>query len=239
MPTPFASSALGSRLRPSCRSRRCTSSSGRRSAFSSYPSQAAALRAALALAPADGVDRFRSTRPRSASPRPPEQPLLCVVDDAHWLDDASAEALVFAARRIGDEAVLMLFAAEIRRGRRLPPPASPAPNRRLKPDGRNDPGDCCADAAAPNGEHVIDVSRGNPLALEFGVAAAEADQATPLIRFRRQASNGASSSVRRVCRRMRSGRCCWQPREIGPSRRRSGPRSKRSTSPRTPFRGAS
>ena len=29
-----------------------------------------------------------------------ERPLLCVVDDAHWLDLASAQALVFVARRL-------------------------------------------------------------------------------------------------------------------------------------------
>jgi hypothetical protein len=39
------------------------------------------------------------------------QPLLCLVDDAHWLDDASAESLVFAARRLDAEPVAMLFAA--------------------------------------------------------------------------------------------------------------------------------
>ena len=40
-----------------------------------------------------------------------EQTVLCVVDDAHWLDQASAEALAFAARRIDNEAVVMLFGA--------------------------------------------------------------------------------------------------------------------------------
>jgi DNA-binding CsgD family transcriptional regulator len=40
-----------------------------------------------------------------------QKPLLCVVDDAHWLDDASAESLVFAARRLEAEGIAMLFAA--------------------------------------------------------------------------------------------------------------------------------
>src|SRR5580693_591132 len=39
-----------------------------------------------------------------------EQPLLCVVDDAQWLDQASAQALGFAARRLATESVLVLFA---------------------------------------------------------------------------------------------------------------------------------
>jgi DNA-binding CsgD family transcriptional regulator len=38
-------------------------------------------------------------------------PLLCVVDDAHWLDDASSESLAFAARRLEAEGIAMLFAA--------------------------------------------------------------------------------------------------------------------------------
>jgi DNA-binding CsgD family transcriptional regulator len=40
-----------------------------------------------------------------------EEPLLCVIDDAHWLDQASAETLTFAARRQYAEQVVMLFAA--------------------------------------------------------------------------------------------------------------------------------
>ncbi len=38
------------------------------------------------------------------------QPLACVVDDAHWLDRASAQALVFVARRLLAESVALLLA---------------------------------------------------------------------------------------------------------------------------------
>ena len=38
-------------------------------------------------------------------------PLLCVADDAQWLDRGSAEALHFAARRIEGDRIVMLFAA--------------------------------------------------------------------------------------------------------------------------------
>ena len=39
-----------------------------------------------------------------------ERPLLCVVDDAHWLDRASAQTLAFVARRLGEESVALLVA---------------------------------------------------------------------------------------------------------------------------------
>jgi len=39
-----------------------------------------------------------------------ERPLLCVVDDGHWLDRASSQALAFVARRLGQESVALLVA---------------------------------------------------------------------------------------------------------------------------------
>ena len=39
------------------------------------------------------------------------RPILCVIDDAQWLDSASAEALAFVARRLLADSVAMLFAA--------------------------------------------------------------------------------------------------------------------------------
>jgi DNA-binding CsgD family transcriptional regulator len=39
-----------------------------------------------------------------------ERPLVCVVDDAHWLDRASLETLAFVARRLLAESVAVIFA---------------------------------------------------------------------------------------------------------------------------------
>jgi DNA-binding CsgD family transcriptional regulator len=42
-----------------------------------------------------------------------EQPLVCLIDDQHWLDQASAQALGFAARRLAADPVGLVFAARI------------------------------------------------------------------------------------------------------------------------------
>ena len=48
------------------------------------------------------------------------QPVLCVLDDAHWLDGASAAALAFAARRLAAESVTMIFAVRSVEEHRIP-----------------------------------------------------------------------------------------------------------------------
>jgi predicted ATPase len=40
-----------------------------------------------------------------------ERPLLCLIDDAQWLDTASSKVLTFLARRVTCEPVAMMFAA--------------------------------------------------------------------------------------------------------------------------------
>jgi DNA-binding CsgD family transcriptional regulator/tetratricopeptide (TPR) repeat protein len=42
-----------------------------------------------------------------------ERPLVCVVDDQQWLDQASAQALGFAARRLAADPVGLVFAARV------------------------------------------------------------------------------------------------------------------------------
>jgi DNA-binding CsgD family transcriptional regulator len=48
-----------------------------------------------------------------------DAPLLCLIDDAHWLDRPSQEALAFAGRRLEAEPVAMLIASRQRRGQRF------------------------------------------------------------------------------------------------------------------------
>jgi DNA-binding CsgD family transcriptional regulator len=71
-----------------------------------------ALRGALALGPPGQVDRFAvyAATLGLLAEAATEQPLLCIIDDAQWLDTASAEALVFTARRLEAEGIAMLFA---------------------------------------------------------------------------------------------------------------------------------
>jgi DNA-binding CsgD family transcriptional regulator len=74
--------------------------------------QAAALEAALALRPRGAHERFAvgaATLSLLAAAAETE-PLLLLVDDAHWLDLPSAEALLFALRRVSVDAIGALIA---------------------------------------------------------------------------------------------------------------------------------
>jgi hypothetical protein len=73
--------------------------------------QRQALEGALALGDPKGVEPFAvgagtlSLLGAAAE----EGPLLCVVDDFHWVDDASRRALLFAARRLERESIAAVF----------------------------------------------------------------------------------------------------------------------------------
>jgi DNA-binding CsgD family transcriptional regulator len=82
------------------------------------PTQSAVLASALALGPPIPGDRFAACAATLSvlAAAAEQSPLLAVVDDVQWLDASSAEALLFAARRLGAEGIAMLFA--LREGER-------------------------------------------------------------------------------------------------------------------------
>jgi DNA-binding CsgD family transcriptional regulator len=73
--------------------------------------QRAALAIAFGLQPGEPPDRFLVGLALFGllSDVAAEQPLLCVVDDAQWLDQSSAHALAFVARRVTAESIAILI----------------------------------------------------------------------------------------------------------------------------------
>jgi DNA-binding CsgD family transcriptional regulator len=81
--------------------------------------QAEALAGALGLAPSGGSERFLASAAVLGllAEAAEELPVLCLVEDAHWLDTPSADALVFAARRLRAERLAIMFAVREGEGR--------------------------------------------------------------------------------------------------------------------------
>ena len=75
--------------------------------------QARALRVAFGEEEGDSVELFLVGVATLAilTAAAEENPVLCVLDDAHWLDAATAEALLFCAHRLGADRVALVFAA--------------------------------------------------------------------------------------------------------------------------------
>src|SRR5438093_793625 len=74
--------------------------------------QAAALAGALAIGPPVAGERFTVCAATLSllAVVAEEAPVLLIVDEAQWLDSSSAEALLFAARRLDADGVAFLFA---------------------------------------------------------------------------------------------------------------------------------
>ncbi|CCH87411.1 Transcriptional regulator, LuxR family [Modestobacter italicus] len=98
-----------------------------------------------------------------------EAPLLCLVDDGQWLDQASAQVLAFVARRVAAERVALVFALRDPTGSDVDPFAG-LPELRL--DGLTEADArtlLAAEVPTPLDDDVCDrivaEARGNPLAL--------------------------------------------------------------------------
>src|SRR6266700_2765050 len=129
--------------------------------------QREALRIAFGLAAGPQPDRFLVGLAvlSLVSEVAAERPLICVIDDEQWLDQASAQALGFAARRLAADPVGLVFAAR-------DPSVNVAGLPELEIDGlRDDDARALLDSvlAGPLDALVRDLivaeTRGNPLAL--------------------------------------------------------------------------
>lgn len=80
--------------------------------------QARALRGALAIEAPSPHDQF--TVPAAVlsllAAAAEDEPVLAIVDDVHWIDEASLEALLFAARRLAAEGVVLLVGLRVGEG---------------------------------------------------------------------------------------------------------------------------
>jgi len=131
--------------------------------------QRQALAVALGLSTSPGPDRLLVSAAAHGliAAAAEDHPVTCLVDDAHWLDGPSADALMFAARRLQGERVAMLFAArdgELRQFRAEGLPTMPVGG--LPPPAAGDLLEHAAPGAAPAvRERLLAEAAGNPLAL--------------------------------------------------------------------------
>ncbi|WBP91544.1 AAA family ATPase [Kitasatospora cathayae] len=101
------------------------------------------------------------------------EPLVCVVDDAQWIDGISAAVLAFVARRLDAESVALVFAVSTSASVRTPTSAGLLTGLpELQVDGlRDDDARALLDSVLPGPVHprvrdaIVAEARGNPLAL--------------------------------------------------------------------------
>jgi hypothetical protein len=108
-----------------------------------------------------------------------EEPLVCLVDDAQWLDEVSSQTLAFVARRLLAERVLLIFAMRPTSGH----PLQHLPHLEVEGLADREAMALLASVAPGRFDHrvrdrILAEARGNPLALlelPRGLAAAELD----------------------------------------------------------------
>ena len=108
-------------------------------------------------------------------------PLLCLIDDAQWLDGPSADALTFTARRVQAEGIIVLFAA--RDDPTKPFVAQGLPELRLSGLDRCSASTMLAErtsvpVAVPVRDRLVADTLGNPLALAELARSLSTDQLT-------------------------------------------------------------
>ena len=141
------------------------------------PAQAGALGRALGLDRARLIDRFTvGAATLSLLAAAAERcPVLVVVDDAHLVDPSSAEALLFAARRLEAEGVALLVALREGEPSRLDDPGLPTLS--LGGLARRDALRLVGERVTPEvGDQLVDTTAGNPLALLEIVSLLSEDQ---------------------------------------------------------------
>ena len=130
-------------------------------------SQQEALRAAFDLGPAVAADRFAvgAATLGVLAAEADIAPVLVLVDDAQWLDSSSADALLFATRRLQADRVAVVYAVREGEGTTLETPG--LPSLELRGLSRKDAGDLLkrTDIAADVVERLYAATGGNPLAL--------------------------------------------------------------------------
>ena len=133
------------------------------------PPQRDALRTAFGLTSGAAPDRFLVGLAVLGllSEEAAERPLMCLVDDAQWLDRASLQALEFVARRLFAESIALIFAV---RQSREDPPLAGLPELMVEGLGDDDARALLGSVILwPLDERVRDQivaeTRGNPLAL--------------------------------------------------------------------------
>ncbi len=127
--------------------------------------QAAALEGALALAPGLAQERFAvGAATLSLLAAYAEQgPVAVLVDDAHWLDGSSAQALLFAFRRLLADPIAVLIA--VREGEPSLLDGADLPSLRIGGLSREEAAVLVGGLAPAAAERLHGATAGNPLAL--------------------------------------------------------------------------